>query len=120
MRTDRLVYDDPCESLGRIPGPSEDASTGLGRISRILRWLGIIMPLVVSYPIVYPLVSWAGVDFGQASARVLIPVAAALWLGFTVALGWRRDWRGAGAITVFYLIVDAWWWLLALGVIRLD
>jgi hypothetical protein len=24
------------------------------------------------------------------------------------------------AITVFYVLVDAWWWLLALGVLHFD
>ncbi|MBC7292890.1 MAG: hypothetical protein H5T84_02060 [Thermoleophilia bacterium] len=45
-------------------------------------------------------------------------VGAAFWIGLAVVLMCRRDWRGAAAITVFYLLVDAFWWVLALGIIH--
>ena len=39
--------------------------------------------------------------------------AAVLWLVLAAVLLVRRDWRGAAAITAVYVIVDAWWTLIA-------
>ena len=106
---------------GRTASVQNEPLTPRQRVNKTLRWLGIILPLVITYPILYPFVSWlAPEQWGLAGFRAMIAFAAALWVGFAIALAWRRDWKGALAITVFYLLVDAWWWLLALEVIHFD
>jgi len=102
------------------PAAHEEPLTPRQRVDHALRWLGILLPLIVTYPIVYPLVSWLGVDFNVHGLQVAVPVGAALWVGFTAALAWRRDWAGAAAVSVFYTLVDAWWWILALGIVHFD
>ena len=86
-------------------------------LNATLRWLGILLPLVM----VYGLGLWLGFGRGSYSGfRTPVMLGAALWVGFAVTLAWRRDWRGAAAISACYVLVDAWWWLLALGVIHTD
>jgi hypothetical protein len=64
---------------------------------------------------------WLSFVWGSLDGfRAAVALAAALWIGFAVALAVRRDWAGVAAITVFYVLVDAWWWLLALGVLHFD
>ena len=86
------------------------------RVSRTLRWLGIILPLVMTW-LALVFVFGRGSLIGFQTALAL---SAALWVGLAIALGWRRDWKGALAISVFYVIADAYWWLLALRVIHFD
>jgi hypothetical protein len=114
-----LCVDDRME--GRTAPVQNEPLTRRQRTNKTLRWLGLILPLVITYPIVLPFISWLGPEqWGLAGFQATIGFGAALWIGFTVALAWRRDWTGAAAISAFYLIVDAWWWLLALEVIHFD
>lgn len=71
----------------------------------------------MTYPII-PFVPWIEGNLVAYQARMA--VGAAFWIGLAVVLMCRRDWRGAAAITVFYLLVDAFWWVLALGIIHFD
>ncbi|MBN1630820.1 MAG: hypothetical protein JW990_13740 [Thermoleophilia bacterium] len=101
-----------------VDGPApvqKEPLTPRQRVNLTLRWLGIILPLAITYPVF----SWIldGFQRGSGGFLALVATAAGLWIAFTVALAWRRDWAGAAAISAFYLVVDAWWWLLALEVI---
>jgi hypothetical protein len=104
--------------MADAPPPVQKEPPVPGRGTNLtLRYLGIILPLVMTYFLGF----WLG--FGRAGLdgfRVAVALAAASWIGFAVALAIRRDWAGVAAITVFYALVDAWWWLLALGVLHFD
>ena len=101
---------------GPSRGQNEPAAPGRG-VNLALRYLGIILPLVTTYW----LGLWLGLSWGSpAGMRAIIALGAALWIGFAVALGLRRDWAGVGAVSVFYALVDAWLWLPALGVLHFD
>ncbi|MFH0914909.1 MAG: hypothetical protein V1912_00485 [bacterium] len=101
---------------GPVRDPTEPPAPGRG-VNLALRYLGIILPLVVTYW----LGLWLGLSWGSlAGMQAIIAFGAALWIGFAAVLGLRRDWAGVGAITVFYVLVDAWLWLPALGVLHFD
>jgi len=77
------------------------------RFTETVRWLGILLRLVLRYPLLP--VSAFGSWF-----RPRVIATALFWLALAAVLLIRRDWRGAAAITAMYVIVDAWWMLLAL------
>ena len=79
--------------------------------TKTVRWLGILLPLVLSYPIL-------PVDGFTAWFKPRIIAAAAVWLILAFILLVRRDWRGAAAITAMYVVADAWWTLLAFRSLR--
>ena len=96
-------------AVARTSSP-DDRSGGL---TKTVRWLGILLPMVLSYPLL-------PVDGFGAWFRPRVITAAALWLVLAAVLLIRRDWRGAAAITAVYVIVDAWWTLIAFRVLNLD
>ena len=83
-----------------------------GGLTKTIRWLGILLPMVLSYPLL-------PVDAFGAWFRPRVIAAAVLWLVLAAVLLIRRDWRGAAAITAVYVIVDAWWTLIAFKVLTL-
>jgi hypothetical protein len=82
-----------------------------------VRYLGLILPFAVTYWLAPGLGSRLESDGWRLA---MVSLGAAIWIAATVTLIVRRDWKGAAAITVFYALVDAWWWIVALGVIRFD
>jgi hypothetical protein len=92
----------------RGEGPDERS----GGLTKTVRWLGILLPMVLSYPLL-------PIDGFGAWLRPRVIAAAALWLVLAAVLLIRRDWRGAAAITAVYVIVDAWWTLIAFRVLSL-
>jgi hypothetical protein len=84
-----------------------------GGFTKTIRWLGILLPMVLSYPLL-------PVDAFGGWFRPRVLAAAAVWLVLAAVLLIRRDWRGAAAITAVYVIVDAWWLLPATGVVDFD
>jgi hypothetical protein len=108
-----------------LGGPVEvqkEPKTPRERRNMGLRWLGILVPLVVTYPFLFPLdlfVGWAdGSSF--VGFQVRMAIGAAIWVGLAAVLARRKDWAGAAAISVFYILVDAWWRILAVGLIHVD
>jgi hypothetical protein len=81
----------------------KEPRTRAGRVNWTLRWLGILVPLFLTYPVL-PFVPVEGTWW---PARFI--TAVGFWIALTAALLWRRDWRGAAAISAFYIIMDAWW-----------
>jgi len=106
------------DRMADAPSPVQKEPPAPGRGTNLaLRYLGIILPLALTYFVGF----WLSFVWGSLDGfRAAVALAAALWIGFAVALALRRDWAGVAAITVFYLLVDAWWWLLALGVLHFD
>jgi hypothetical protein len=92
---------------------SRDPDERSGGLAKTIRWLGILLPMVLSYPLL-------PIDGFAAWLRPRVIAAAALWLVLAAVLLVRRDWRGAAAITAVYVIVDAWWTLIAFRVLRPD
>lgn len=84
-----------------------------GGFTKTLRWLGLLLPLVLSYPVL-PVEAFGG------WFRPRVIAAAACWLILSAWLLIRRDWRGAAAITAMYVVVDAWWMLFGLRVLKLS
>jgi hypothetical protein len=82
-----------------------------------LRYLGLILPFVVTYWL-----SWVlGERFGSTHwTLAMVGLGAVIWIAATATLIVRRDWKGAAAISVIYVLVDAWWWIVALGVVHFD
>ena len=89
----------------------------LQRVSRVdwpLRWLGLLLPILLTYPLL------PFVEFASGWFQIRVAAGAVCWALFAAALLWRRDWRGALAISVMYVLADSWWMLPAFGVIGLD
>ncbi|HEY5528589.1 MAG TPA: hypothetical protein VIL51_03950 [Thermoleophilia bacterium] len=70
-----------------------------------LRWLGILLPLAAIY---------AFVGVGRGPGWATAAASLFVWAAFMVALLVRRDWRGALAVSVINLIVDAPWLVIML------
>ena len=70
-----------------------------------LRWLGILLPLAALW----------GLLSGRMPVLAAAIVSLALWLSFTVALAVRRDWRGALAISVIYVVFNGPWLVIILA-----
>lgn len=70
-----------------------------------LRWLGILLPLAAL---------WGFLSGNAVPVLATAIVSLALWVGFTVALAVRRDWRGALAISVIYVILSGSWLVIIL------
>lgn len=93
-----------------------DQEHGLRRRRNMtMRYLGILLPLAITYGIGLQVTG----SHQVALLRLVVGVGAVLWVGFACLLGLRRDWSGALAISVVYLILNGWMWLLALGVMDL-
>jgi hypothetical protein len=98
----------------------DDRKSPRQRVNLTLRWLGIILPLVLSFP-AFPWLSWLGLERGGLSGfRVRMGLGAAIWIGFTAVLVRRRDWQGAVGISLVYLVLETWWWIFVLGVLHFD
>jgi hypothetical protein len=91
---------------------ADDLDERSGGLTKTIRWLGILLPMVLSYPLL-------PIDGFGAWFRPRVIAAAVLWLVLAAVLLIRRDWRGAAAITAVYVIVDAWWTLIAFKVLSL-
>jgi hypothetical protein len=100
------------------PGRAEGAppQTPRRRLDLALRWAGILLPLLLTYPLI-PGAPWFG---SLLSFQIRMACGAAIMVDLAATLLRCRDWRGAMAIVVFYVIADAYWWTLALGVIHID
>jgi hypothetical protein len=72
-----------------------------GGLTKTFRWLGVLLPMVLSYPLL-------PVDGFGTWLRPRVIAAAVLWLLLAAVLLIRRDWRGAATITAMYVILDAW------------
>ncbi len=87
------------------------------RLNLTLRYLGIILPLVATY--LFAMLSVFRWD-SSAGSLAAVAVGGAIWAGCTVFLCSRRDWAGAGAISFLYVLMNAWLWLVVLGVLNVD
>jgi hypothetical protein len=86
---------------------SEEQRDPRRRVNLALRYLGIILPMVLSYGLGAFYFGTSDNLTGYWVARIL---GAAALLGCAAALSLRRDWHGAAAITGVYLFFDAWLW----------
>ncbi len=78
------------------------------RVTVLLRYLGITLPLVVAYGLG---LFYFGARHNQGGFYAAKAIAAALWLGFAAALMVRRDWIGTYIVTGVYAFFDGWMWL---------
>jgi hypothetical protein len=76
------------------------------RLNLILRYLGVILPLALSY---FGLL-YFGAQHNEAGFWTTRAVAAAVWAGFTSVLVRRGDAVGAVTSTAFYAFLDGWMW----------
>jgi len=102
---------------GRLESRQSEPPPSGHRVDLTLRYLGIILPIALTYVVGFGLGLGSG---GQAAFAASVTAAAAVWAGASVALGLRRDWAGVGAVTFFYVLIDAWIWLLVTGVMHFD
>ena len=98
----------------RRPDGAEQGGERPDGATKAVRWLGLLLPLLLTYPLL------PFVEFGSAWFQIRVILGAACWVGATAVLLWRRDWRGATAISGVYVLADSWWILPAFGVISLD
>jgi len=97
------------ERGGREPLPERNQPPDpKRRLNLILRYLGIILPLVVGYGLGLFYFGARDSDAGFFAARA---VAAALWVGFAAVLAARRDLIGAFIVTAVYIFFGGWMWL---------
>jgi hypothetical protein len=82
-----------------------------------VRYLGLILPVVVTYWFSQELDSRLGFT---RWTLVMVSLGTAIWITATATLIVRHDRNGAAAIGVIYVLVDAWWWTIALGVVHFD
>jgi hypothetical protein len=96
---------------------AERKSSSSRTVDLVLRYLGIVLPAAAS-------VAWAasfGFVFDSEVSRWLpMVVSLTVWLAFSVALLVRKDGRGALAITVLYVFLNWWVFLIALVPTALD
>ena len=102
---------------GRLESRQSEPPPPGRRVDLVLRYLGIILPIAVSY------LGGLALSLGRGSLTCMLAsaiTAAAIWIGAAVVLGLRHDWAGVGAVTFFYVALDAWIWLPAVGVMHFD
>jgi hypothetical protein len=88
----------------------EEPASPRRRRNLAIRYVGIILPFVLTY--------FVGIQAALSGGRaglVCLALAAGIWAASSVALGVRRDWPGVGAVTFLYVVVDSLPWLFATG-----
>lgn len=103
----------------------EGPRTRRQRTNLTIRWLGILLPLVFSSPIVYWIVTPVSTLLGLGAAGwpgsgVWLAMGAVIWIAAVGVLCVRRDWQGAGGISAVYVVINIYWWLPVLGVFHFD
>lgn len=79
--------------------------------AKTVRWLGVLLPLVLSYSVLR-----IGGPAAWLHPRVI--AAVVVWMFVAAGLLIRRDWRGAAALTAMYAVADAWLTLLTFRAVR--
>lgn len=100
---------------GMARQPREAPPSPEEQVNLAIRNVGLIGPFALSYwGVFYTL--WKGYPAGAWACMI---VGTVIWAGASCMLGLRRDWRRAAAISAMYILLDAWIWLMVIGVINL-